>query len=135
MPLLETIALSKRFGGLHAITNLDLAVELESIHGLIGPNGSGKSTLFTLVTGVYSPDRGSRVVFEGVDITDMASYRAGELGIARTFQLLRLFQELTVLQNVMVGYHRHIPYGFFATISDSARVQTKDAEIRAEMME
>ena len=135
MPLLETRGLSKHFGGLRAVDDLDIGVEAGTIHGLIGPNGSGKSTFFNLVTGVYSPDPGSRITFEDVEITGMPSHRIGEMGIARTFQLLRLFQEMTVLQNLMVGYHMHVPYGFLATMFNSGRVQAIDAEIRAEMME
>ncbi len=135
MTLLETRNLSKRFGGLLAIDNLDIAVQPGTIHGLIGPNGSGKSTFFNLVTGVYPADPGSVIRFDGTDITNIPSHRVGALGIARTFQLLRLFQEMTVLQNLMVGYHMHVPYGFLATIFNSARAQAKDAEIRAEMMD
>jgi branched-chain amino acid transport system ATP-binding protein len=134
MALLETRGLSKHFGGLRAVANLDIDIEAGTIHGLIGPNGSGKSTFFNLVTGVYQPDPGSRIVFDGTDITKLPSHKIGELGIARTFQLLRLFQEMTVLQNLMVGYHTHVPYGLFTTMFNRAAVQAKDAVIRDEMM-
>ena len=135
MGLLETRSLSKHFGGLHAIADLDISIEEGSIHGLIGPNGSGKSTFFNLVTGIYRPDPGSTVMFQGRDITNLPSHRIGAMGVARTFQLLRLFQEMTVLQNVMVGYHMHVPYGLLMTLFNSARVQARDTEIRDEMME
>lgn len=134
MALLETKGLTKHFGGLRAVSNLDIAIEPGTIHGLIGPNGSGKSTFFNLVTGVYEADRGSVITFDGTDITHLPSHRIGELGIARTFQLLRLFQEMTVLQNLMVGHHTHVPYGFLTTMFNRATVQAKDAVIRDEMM-
>ncbi len=135
MPLLETVDLSKSFGGLRAISNLNINIEAGSIHGLIGPNGSGKSTFFNLVTGVYQPDPGSKIIFNGHDITKSASHDIGALGIARTFQLLRLFSEMTVLQNLMVGYHTHVPYGFMSTIFNNSAVVKKDAETKSEMME
>ena len=134
MALLETRGLTKHFGGLRAIQSLDIDIEPGTIHGLIGPNGSGKSTFFNLITGVYPADAGSRVTFNGTDITNMASHKIGELGIARTFQLLRLFQEMTVLQNLMVGHHTHVPYGFLTTMFNRSVVQAKDAVIRDEMM-
>lgn len=135
MSLLEVVGLSKSFGGLRAIANLDVDIEAGSIHGLIGPNGSGKSTFFNLVTGVYQPDPGSQIFFDGQDITHSPSHQIGAAGIARTFQLLRLFSEMTALQNLMVGYHTHVPYGFLSTIFNSAAVQRKDAETTDEMME
>ncbi len=135
MALLETRQLSKNFGGLRAIADLDISVEAGSIHGLIGPNGSGKSTFFNLVTGIYRAERGSTVIFDGRDITSLPSHRIGAMGIARTFQLLRLFQEMTVLQNVMVGHHMHVPYGLFTTILNSGHVERRDAMIREEMMD
>ena len=135
MALLETVALGKSFGGLRAISNLDVDVEAGTIHGLIGPNGSGKSTFFNLVTGVYQPDPGSRIIFDGHDISHSPSHEIGALGIARTFQLLRLFSEMTVLQNLMVGYHTHVSYGFLTTIFNYSTVKARDAETTDEMME
>ena len=135
MALLETRDLSKAFGGLKAIRSLDIAIEAGTIHGLIGPNGSGKSTFFNLVSGVYRPDPGSRVSFAGTDITRAPPHAIAKLGMARTFQLLRLFSEMTVLQNLMVGYHTHVPYGLLSTILNSPRTRRIDAEITAEMSE
>lgn len=135
MALLETIGLSKSFGGLRAISNLDIDVEAGSIHGLIGPNGSGKSTFFNLVTGVYQPDPGSKIFFDGQDITKAPSHKIGALGIARTFQLLRLFSEMTVLQNLMVGYHTHVSYGLLATIFNNSAIAKIDAQTTDEMMD
>jgi ABC-type branched-subunit amino acid transport system ATPase component len=135
MALLETRGLSKSFGGLKAVHDLDLQVREGSVHGLIGPNGSGKSTFFNLVTGVYKPDPGSSVAFDGHDITGAAPHAVAKLGIARTFQLLRLFSEMTVLQNLMVGHHTHTPYGFLDTLINSSRVRRLDAEMRDGMLE
>jgi len=135
MALLETTGLSKSFGGLRAISNLDVSIEAGSIHGLIGPNGSGKSTFFNLVTGVYQPDGDSRIVFDGHDVTNVSSHEIAALGVARTFQLLRLFSEMTVLQNLMVGYHTHVSYGFFRTLFNNSAIQKIDAETTDEMME
>ena len=122
MALLDVTSLSKNFGGLLALSNLDVSIEAGSIHGLIGPNGSGKSTFFNLVTGVYQPNPGSRIIFDGHDITSSPSHEIGSLGIARTFQLLRLFSEMTVLQNLMVGYHTHVSYGFLTTLLNNSLV-------------
>ncbi len=135
MALLETRDLSKAFGGLKAIRSLDIAIEAGTIHGLIGPNGSGKSTFFNLVSGVYPPDPGSRIRFAGSDITKAPPHAIAKLGMARTFQLLRLFSEMTVLQNVMVGYHTHVPYGLLSTILNSPRTRRIDAGITEEMSE
>ena len=138
MALLETRNLNKSFGGLQAIQDLDIDVEAGSIHGLIGPNGSGKSTFFNLVTGVYSANAGSTIRFDGEDITGHESHDIARRGIARTFQLLRLFGDISVLQNLLVGYHTHIPYGPLAPILQFRRVRALDAEARdamAELME
>ncbi len=135
MALLETTGLSISFGGLRAISNLDIEVEAGSIHGLIGPNGSGKSTFFNLVTGIYRSQAGSRIVFDGRDITKAPSHEIAALGIARTFQLLRLFSEMTVLQNLMVGHHTHVSYGFLSTLFDYSAVRKRDSETTDEMMD
>ncbi len=103
-PLLETRELSISFGGLKALDRVNLRVDRGSIKAIIGTNGSGKTTLFNIVTGVYTPTSG-RVFFEGQDITSAPSHKIAEFGIARTFQNIRLFREMSVLQNVMVGNH------------------------------
>ena len=102
MPMLELTSLTKHFGGVHAVDELDLAVEEGEIFGLIGPNGSGKSTTVNLICGVISVTAG-RVAFEGRDITGAASHRVLAAGIARTFQNIRLFDHLTVWQNLWVA--------------------------------
>jgi len=100
--LLELRNVSRSFGGLLAVKSVDLTVEPGEIVGLIGPNGAGKTTLFNLITGTYPPSSGT-ILFEGADITRLAPHSRCKLGIARTFQLVRPFPNLTVLDNVAVG--------------------------------
>jgi branched-chain amino acid transport system ATP-binding protein len=106
--LLELRGVSRSFGGLAAVRSVDLNVEQGQIVGLIGPNGAGKTTLFNLIAGTYRPTSGA-VVFDGQDITRLAPYARCRLGIARTFQLVRPFPHLSVLDNVAIGgvYGRH----------------------------
>src|SRR5438270_5588581 len=100
--LLELRQVSRLFGGLTAVKSVDLQVESGEILGLIGPNGAGKTTLFNLVTGTFRPTHGT-VVFDGRDITRLAPHERCKLGIARTFQLVRPFPNLSVLDNVAIG--------------------------------
>ena len=102
MALLELENLSKSFGGLLAINNLSFSINQGNIIGLMGPNGSGKTTLFNLITGLLKPDKG-RIRFNNKDITGIPSYKICQIGIARTFQLVRPFNRLSPLKNVMVG--------------------------------
>jgi ABC-type branched-subunit amino acid transport system ATPase component len=102
--VLETAGLSKLFGGLTAVGELDLKVLQGQVSSLIGPNGAGKTTVFNVVTGIYRPERG-RVLFEGRDITGLKPHLIVEQGIARTFQNIRLFANLTCRENVMAGQH------------------------------
>ncbi|WP_420134175.1 ABC transporter ATP-binding protein [Rhodopseudomonas sp.] len=103
-PLLDLQNVSKSFGGLHVIRDLSFSVARGQTVGLIGPNGAGKTTAFNMVSGVFLPDQGT-VSFEGRDITNMASRRRIKLGIARSFQNVRLMQHLTVWENLLVGQH------------------------------
>lgn len=132
--LLQVSGLSKSFGGLKAINNVDFDVEDGEIRGLIGPNGSGKSTFFNLLSGVYDCDDGT-VVFDGNDITRWEPHDIAAAGVARTFQLLRMFTEMTVLENLMIGHHCHVRYGTFAGIFSIGRVAREEKQIRDEMME
>lgn len=100
--MLEGILITKHFGGLAALTNVDFLIEKGEIVGLIGPNGAGKTTLFNIASGVYRPDSG-RVKFNGRDITGLKSHEFCRLGISRTYQTPRPFLEMTVFQNMMVG--------------------------------
>jgi branched-chain amino acid transport system ATP-binding protein len=102
MPLLEIEKLFKSFGGLKAISGVDMTLQEGEILGVIGPNGSGKTTLFNLISGILAPDRGT-IIFDGRNITAKPPHVISQAGIARTFQIVRPFKEMTVLKNVMVG--------------------------------
>ena len=133
--LLRTERLTKRFGGLVAVSGLDFELAEGEVRGLIGPNGSGKSTFFNLVSGIYKPDAGSRVWFRDEEITGAEPHLVAGRGVARTFQLLRMFSEMTVLENLMVGHHVHGSYGPLAAGLGLGRVRDEDARVRAQMME
>ena len=131
--ILEVVGLSKSFGGLKAINNIDFELQEGEIRGLIGPNGSGKSTFFNLLSGVYKNDKGT-VSFSGKDVTNVEPHVVAELGMARTFQLLRMFTEMTVLENVTIGHHCHIGYGPLAGVFGIGRVAREEKQVREEMM-
>ena len=105
-PLLETRQLSKTFGGLKAVQNVDLSVGAKQIVSVIGPNGAGKTTFFNCLSGIYCPDGGS-IVLDGRDITGLPPHKVSQLGMSRTFQNIRLFPEMSVLQNVLVAQFQH----------------------------
>ncbi|MCE0484707.1 MAG: ABC transporter ATP-binding protein [Methylacidiphilales bacterium] len=105
-PLLETRSLSKTFGGLKAVQNVDLRIEANRIVSVIGPNGAGKTTFFNCLSGIYRPDGGS-ILLEGRDITGRPPHQVCQLGLSRTFQNIRLFPEMTVLENVLVAQFQH----------------------------
>jgi branched-chain amino acid transport system ATP-binding protein len=107
--------LTKSFGGFTAVAEVELAVEPGTIHAVIGPNGAGKTTLFNVVTGVLAPSAG-RLVFEGQDITGWRADRVTACGVARTFQNIRLFREMTAIENVMVGAHCRTAGAFVAAV-------------------
>ena len=114
-PVLECVGLGVTFGGLKAVEDFDLTIGRTEIAGLIGPNGAGKTTIFNLLTGVYQPTRGS-VLVNGIDIKGMPVYKVNKLGIARTFQNIRLFTDMTVLDNVKVGLHNSMRCSFFSSV-------------------
>jgi branched-chain amino acid transport system ATP-binding protein len=115
MTLLSLEKVDKVFGGLRALREVSFALEPGTIFGLIGPNGAGKTTLFNVITGVYRPD-GGRVRFDGTDISGLPPARVAELGIARTFQNIRLFRAMTVEDNVMVAGHKLHRAGLLSTV-------------------
>jgi ABC-type branched-subunit amino acid transport system ATPase component len=115
MALLEAIGLKKDFGGLQAVQGFDFAMEADEIVGLIGPNGSGKTTIFNLITGLY-PASGGRVVFGGRNLLGLPPHAITALGLARTFQNQRLFNQMSVLENVLVGRHCRTRAGLATTI-------------------
>src|SRR4051812_13777979 len=104
MPLLEIENLSVQFGGLHAVAGFNFSLNQGELVGLIGPNGAGKTTVFNLATGVYRPTAGE-IRLDGKSLAGRAPYRISRIGLARTFQNIRLFGGLTVLENVLVGFN------------------------------
>ena len=113
--MLDVKNLGISFGGLRAVNNFDVTIEKGQLYGLIGPNGAGKTTVFNLLTGVYKPDTGS-VVLDGQDITGRKTIDISKAGVARTFQNIRLFKQLSVLDNVKAGLHNHHHYSTLAGI-------------------
>jgi len=115
MALLEVNNLGISFGGLRAVDNLNLKIEKNQLYGLIGPNGAGKTTAFNLLTGVYKPNNGT-VILDGENITGKSPVEINKAGVARTFQNIRLFKGMSVLDNVKVGLHNQQNYGIFSGI-------------------
>jgi branched-chain amino acid transport system ATP-binding protein len=103
-PVLEVQGLKKRFGGLYAVSDLEFQVNEGEVVSIIGPNGAGKTTMFNLITGMYTPDEG-QIVFDGQEVVGLKPNQITKLGIARTFQTVHLFPNMTVLENAMVGQH------------------------------
>ena len=132
--LLDVKNLGISFGGLRAVDSFDLSIEKEQLYGLIGPNGAGKTTVFNLLTGVYKPDTG-KVLLDGQDITGKKIIEINKDGIARTFQNIRLFKELTVLENVKVGLHNHHHYSTVEGILRLPRYRKVEKEMDEKGME
>lgn len=132
--LLEARAVSKRFGGLSALAGVSLAVERGEIFGLIGPNGAGKTTLFNVLTGLYAPDAGE-CIFEGNPLTGMKPYRIAAHGIARTFQNIRLFANMSALENVMVGRHARTRAGVAGAVWRGAATRAEEHAITRRSVE
>ena len=132
MAMLEVKNLGISFGGLRAVNEFDVTIEKGALYGLIGPNGAGKTTVFNLLTGVYKPDQG-RVILDGKDITGKKTIEISRFGIARTFQNIRLFSKMPVLDNVKAGLHNHHPYSMMAGIFrlPSYRKQEKEMDEKA----
>ena len=126
--LLEVRGVAKRFGGLSAVAEVTLEVRSGEIFGLIGPNGAGKTTLFNVVTGVYAPDSGS-VHFDGIRVSGLKPHRIAHHGIARTFQNIRLFANMTALENVMVGRHVRSKAGVIGAVLRGASTRAEEAAI------
>jgi branched-chain amino acid transport system ATP-binding protein len=131
-PLLEVREVSKVFGGLKALDGVTLEVREGEIFGLIGPNGAGKTTLFNLISGAF-PLTGGRILFRGQEISGLPDYRICRRGIARTYQNIRLFGKMSVLENVLVGRHGRTRAGFWATFLrlPSERAENKAAKTAA----
>jgi branched-chain amino acid transport system ATP-binding protein len=129
MNLLEIKELSKKFGGLTALDSVDFTVEAGTVIGLIGPNGAGKTTLFNCITGLHSPTAGE-VCFQGETVLGLSPHRLVERGMARTFQGIRLFSEMTVLENVMVGADCRMRSGVWGALFRGEKVRQEEEAIR-----
>ena len=129
MSLLEARNIRKSFGGLQALSEVSLAIEPGEIYGLIGPNGAGKTTLFNVLTGLYKPDAGA-VVFDGMELTGKKPNLIVEAGVARTFQNIRLFANMTALENVMVGRHLRARAGALGAVLRDRATLAEEAAIR-----
>ena len=114
LPVLDVRNLGIDFGGLTAVDGFNMTIGPTEISGLIGPNGAGKTTIFNLLTGVYQPTRGS-ILINGINTKGMSAAKVNRLGVARTFQNIRLFSEMTALENVKVGMHNHIKCSFISS--------------------
>ena len=132
VPLLSVKGASKRFGGLQALDNVSLSVQPGQIHGLIGPNGAGKTTCFNVITGLYQPDSGS-FTLNAQPYSPSSPHLVAQAGIARTFQNLRVFGEMTALENVMVGRHVRTRQGVLGAVlrHQAARDEERDIQHRA----
>jgi len=111
LALLETKGLSMTFGGLRAVAGFDYILEEGELAGLIGPNGAGKTTVFNMISGLLAPTSG-HIYYAGEEITRLPAHEVTKRGMARTFQNIRLFSQLTALENVMIAFHRHVKYGY-----------------------
>jgi branched-chain amino acid transport system ATP-binding protein len=126
--LLEVRGLVRRFGGLNAVDGVDLDVNAGEILSVIGPNGAGKTTLFNAVTGLYVPDEGS-IEFDGHDLVGLQPNQICTLGIARTFQTVRLFPNMTVLENAMIGQHCRTRSGVFGAVLRLPRTRAEERQV------
>lgn len=126
-PLLRTEGISKSFGGVQALYEVSFEVAPDSVHAVIGPNGAGKTTLFNVITGIYRPDTG-HIFYGSQDIQGVAAYRLVSRGITRTFQNVELFENMTVLENVLVGQHVRTRCGFWGALVRWPRVRKEETE-------
>ena len=126
--VLNVQGLTKLFGGLKAVNNFDINLKQGDLAGLIGPNGAGKTTVFNMITGLYQPTDGE-ITLLGDRITGLEPYEITRLGIGRTFQNIRLFQNLTVLDNVRIAYHYHAGYSMLDSILRNSKFSSKENEL------
>ena len=131
--LLKAENVSEVFGGLKAVSDFNFHINQGELVGLIGPNGAGKTTAFNLFTGVYQPTAGA-ISFAGKSIVGLKPYEITQRGIARTFQNIRLFSELTVLENVKIAFHFHVKYGLLESVLRVGRYFREEEQIEAESL-
>lgn len=132
--VLELKNVNKAFGGVQAVHDMSFVINRGELAGLIGPNGAGKTTIFNLITGVYDVTSGD-IEFKGNNINKLKTFQVISLGIARTFQNLRLFAASSVLENVMTAAQQHYKYNFFEAVSHLGRWKSKESATRKESME
>lgn len=132
-PVLDIKGFGIAFGGLKAVQNFNLTLKPQELVGLIGPNGAGKTTIFNLITGVYVPDVGS-MHLNGKAMNKLPPYEIAKNGISRTFQNIRLFADLTVLDNVLISYHMRKQYGFVTSVLRTPKFYRVEAELRDKAM-
>ena len=133
-PVLQTVGLTKHFEGLKAVEDVSISVAPGELHGVIGPNGAGKTTLFNLITGLYVPTRGD-IKVDGQSIAGLEPYQITGKGLARTFQNIRLFAGLTVLDNVRTAFHRNVKYTTFESMLRVGRFPAEDRKLTEEALE
>ncbi len=132
-PVLEMQNVEKHFGGVHAIDNFSVKIERGQIHGLIGPNGAGKTTIFNNITGIYAPDSG-KIIFMGEDITGTSPHRVAQLGIGRTFQSIRLFSNLSVMDNVIIASGMDATYNLYEAIVHNSNYKRREKHLQDKAM-
>jgi branched-chain amino acid transport system ATP-binding protein len=132
--LLSLGCCTMNFGGLSAVCDFDFEVRNHDLVGLIGPNGAGKTTVFNMITGVHEATKG-KIIFDGRDITVFPTYQIAKLGIARTFQNIRLFPSLTVYETVQVAFNKNVKYGFFHAVARFGSFQSDEEIVRKNIME
>lgn len=133
-PVLEIRSLTQRFGGLTAVDDFNVKLMPGELSGLIGPNGAGKTTVFNLVSGFYQPSEG-QILIDGIPTAGLKPHKVTALGVARTFQNIRLWNDMTVLDNIRVAQHYRLGYGFFHSIARSKRYMQREEEIAKEANE
>jgi branched-chain amino acid transport system ATP-binding protein len=132
--LLEAKEISKTFGGIVAVQKVDFTIPRQSIISLIGPNGAGKTTFFNLVTGIYTPTTG-QIIFDGQPMVDLKPHEVTQRGIARTFQNIRLFSNMTALENVMVGEHARLTTGLLGAVLRTPKVKAEERMARQKALD
>lgn len=132
--VLSITGLNKSFGGVQATSNFGMSLTPGSIYGLIGPNGAGKTTIFNMITGIYKPTSGT-IAFDGKDITGKEPHVIANMGIGRTFQNIRLFAQLSVLENVLIANHKQASYSFLEAVCKLGRFRKTDRLVRDEARE
>lgn len=131
LPILEVRDVKKAFGGVTAVNGVSFAIRSSGVHSLIGPNGAGKTTLFNLIGGIYVPDSGS-ITIAGTDVSGWGPHKLAAQGVSRTFQNLRIFTEMTAIENVMIGAHLRLESRIFAGMLRLPSLRRRDSEAESE---